>query len=323
MNIVFVGHWDSQWETENDWQAAFESLGHHIIPLDVRHATWQHIRTAGLAADLVLWSGGCNPTQPLAETIETFWHLTNAGVPTATLHLDTWWGLTRGGCPWWLNPMFHTGVIFTASGDHDHLWDAWGKHHVWLPPAVRHTAVEQPGEPRPEWRCDVAFVGSDGRGYHPEWPYRSDLCRHLEDMCDRNGWTYRNPGGRDPRISREHMSDFYASATVTVGDSLCPRREHSRYWSDRPIEATGRRGLVIMPHINALAALYPVMPTYPWGDFTALEATIRQLLDTPNERARIIDACHAVTAEHHTYRDRARTVLDTIWSGAIPARVAA
>lgn len=312
MRIVHVGHWDSLWETENDWQAAFESLGHVVVPVDVRYVSWGNIRAAALRSDLLLWSGGCQPTQPLADTIETVHTLAARGIPSATVHLDRWWGLDRGGCPWSLNPMFQTGTIFTASGDDQDLWDRWGKRHVWLPPAVRHTVIDQPGVARPEWECDVAFVGSNGRGYHPEWPYRRALHHALADMCTRNDWRYLNPGGDHPRISREFMTDFYASATVTVGDSLCPLREASCYWSDRPIETTGRRGLIVMPRIEALANLYPTMPSYPWGDWAALEATIAHLLDNPDERARINGDCHQITAGGHTYRHRAATVLDTL-----------
>lgn len=312
MRIVHVGHWDSEWETEADWRLAFEALGHTVTPLDIRHASWNDIRAQAFDADLLLWSGGCQPTQPLAETIATVHHLADRGVPSATLHLDPWWGLDRGGCPWWLNPMFQAGTIFTASGDNQQKWERWGKRHIWLPPAVRHTVPDTPGQPRDEWRCDVALVGSNGRGYHPEWPYRRQLHSALVTMCARNSWRFLNPGGDQPRISREHMTDFYASATVTVGDSLCPHREHSLYWSDRPIEATGRRGLIVMPRIDALAKLYPAMPTYPWGDWQALENLIGRLLDDPAGRAWSIAESHAVTAAAHTYRHRAHTVLSAL-----------
>jgi hypothetical protein len=131
-------------------------------------------------------------------------------------------------------------------------------------------------------------------------------------MCARNGWTFRNPGGDQERISREHMSDFYASATVTVGDSLCPPRAQARYWSDRVPEATGRRGLIVMPRIDALAKLYPAMPTYPWADWQALENLVGRLLDDHAGRAWSVAESHAVTAAGHTYLHRARTVLDTL-----------
>lgn len=312
MRIVHVGHWDRPWETEQDWQAAFEALGHDVVPLDIRSAGYGDIRAAALDADLLLWSGGCQPTQPLNETVFTTWLLAEQGIPSATLHLDPWWGLTRNACAWWHNPMFQAGTIFTASGDDQDRWDRWGKRHIWLPPAVRHTVPDTPGTPRGEWRCDVALVGSNGRGYHPEWPYRRQLHQALEAMCRRRGWTFRNPGGDHDRISREHMTDFYASATITVGDSLCPLREESRYWSDRFPEATGRRGLVIAPYIDALTKIYPAMPTYPWGDWAALETIIEHLLEEHDERAWSIAECHQVTAAGHTYLHRARTVLDAL-----------
>lgn len=312
MRIVHVGHWDDDWNTEAEWRLAFEALGHQVVPLHDSITSWGTLRTEALDSDLLLWSGGCQPTQPLDHSLLTLWMLANRGIPSATLHLDPWWGLSRNDCPWWLNPMLQTGTVFTASGDDQDKWERWGKRHVWLPPAVRHTVVEQPGTPRDEWRCDVAFVGSNGRGYHPEWPYRRQLHNALVEMCRRNRWRFLNPGGDQSSISRSEMSDFYASAAVTVGDSLCPLKERSHYWSDRVSEATGRRGLIVMPEIAALGKLYPAMPTYPWGDWVQLEATIGHLLDEPDERAWSTAECHAVTAAHHTYLHRARTVLETL-----------
>ena len=77
------------------------------------------------------------------------------------------------------------------------------------------------GTYRDSYACDVAFVGSNGVGYHEAaWPYRKELLQQLRAMSQRNGWSFRNPGGDDPKIDRgEDMNDFYRSARVTVGDS--------------------------------------------------------------------------------------------------------
>ena len=40
----------------------------------------------------------------------------------------------------------------------------YGKNHIWLPPAVRHSAAHF-GTFKEEYACDVAFVGSNGDGY--------------------------------------------------------------------------------------------------------------------------------------------------------------
>ena len=81
----------------------------------------------------------------------------------------------------------------------------------------------------------VEVFGSNGEGYHTDvWTYRKELVDYIRIMCQRNGWKFRNPGGDEPKIARgEQMNDFYASAKVTIGDSLCLKKENSHYWSDR------------------------------------------------------------------------------------------
>ena len=157
--------------------------------------------------------------------------------------------------------MFHTAYIFTADGDYQKEWKLYGKNHIWLPPAVRHSAAHF-GTFKEEYACDVAFVGSNGDGYHTDvWTYRKELVDYIRLMCQRNGWSFKNPGGDEQKIARgEQMNDFYASAKVTIGDSLCLKKENSHYWSDRVPEATGRGGLLVMPNIKAIKEIYPTMP---------------------------------------------------------------
>ena len=84
------------------------------------------------------------------------------------------------------------------------------------------------------------------------------------------------------------MNDFYASAKVTIGDSLCLKKENSHYWSDRVPEATGRGGLLIMPKIEAIKNIYKDMPTYEWGNFNQLENITTELLKNEEKRTDIV-----------------------------------
>lgn len=315
MRIAYCGNFGPPWSTENDYRLAFEKLGHLVVPLQENEVNPRTLRGEAVNSDLLLWTRTWH-TISLDDAISTFHACARLGIPTAAVHLDTFWPTSRGGDRWWTHPMFHAATIFTASGDDDDYWARWGKRHVWLPPGVRHTVVEDcatPLEPDPRYVCDVAFVGSDGHGYHEaEWPRRRQLVDWLEAFCRRNGLRFRNPGGREPKVDRADMARFYASAKVTVGDSLCPHREASRYWSDRVPEATGRRGFLTMPHIDVLAKMYPAMPTYGWGDWQQLEDTIEFALGNDTFRGHVRDACYDVTAAEHTYVHRARTILDTL-----------
>lgn len=310
MRIAYIGNFEPEYSTENDVRKAFEYLGHEVLALQENKPFSFDVENI----DFILITSTWDDAFPLTEWLKIVRACALRGVPTATLHLDTFWGTSRGGRQWWLNPMFHTAYIFTADGDYEKEWKLFGKNHIWLPPAVRHDAAHF-GKYREEYACDVAFVGSNGVGYHEDvWGYRKELVDKLREMCKRNGWSFRNPGGDDPKISRgEGMNDFYASAKVTVGDSLCLKKEDSKYWSDRVPEATGRGGFLIMPRIKALEEW--MIPQYDWGDWEHLEYLVKRYLTDPDAqtfRKRAIETNLEITAKHHTYVNRVQTILKEV-----------
>jgi hypothetical protein len=236
------------------------------------------------------------------------------GIPTATLHLDVFFGSDRGPRKWWLHPQLFTRYVFTADGSHQDEWDRLGVDHRWLRPAVRHDAVHS-GKFRPEYACEVAFVGSNGIGYHDKaWPYRKELLQQLRAMCQRNGWSFLNPGGDHPKIDRgEDMNDFYQSARATVGDSLCLDREKTLYVSDRAYEAPGRGGLLIMPQLDFLDEDYAGhLPMYAWGDWEDLERKIRHYLTNDADNQAVREETQAIVAAEHTYVNRVQTLLSEV-----------
>lgn len=308
--IAYIGNFEPEYSTENDVRKAFEHLGHEVICLQENKTSMQEVRSQALQSDLLLVTGTWGDALPLPEFLDLIHEMASLDKPTATLHLDTFWSTKRDGRKWWREPMFHTAYIFTADGDYNDKWMLLGKNHLWLKPAVRHDAAKF-GTERDEYKCDVAFVGSNGVGYHEDvWPYRRELNEQLKEMCTRNGWIFKNPGGDQEKISRgDDMNDFYASAKVTVGDSLCLKREDSKYWSDRVPEATGRGGFLVMPHILAMKYDWPTLPTYKWGDWKQLEEVIKYYLEHKDERHTIQFNNQKITAEDHTYVNRAETIL--------------
>lgn len=328
LTVAFVGNFQPTYSTENDVREAFEVVGHRVLPIQENGGAGavRHLARAAAEADLLLWTGTWQTDRgdhyhpkaiPLGDALDAYKVLADRRVPSACYHLDLFWGTGRSGRAWWRHPMFRARQVFTADGDHDRAWEALGIDHTWLPPAVRYSAAKRvaPGNTPP---VDVAFVGADGPGYHPDvWPYRRQLVDTLEAMCARRGWSFRNPGGRHPKVDRsDDLNRFYAAAKVTVGDSLCLAGDRSRYWSDRVYEATGRGGLLIMPRLDNLAAQHPDLPMYPWHDFDALEHLIAFYLSDAVERERTVDACQARTAELHTYVNRAQTIIDLTGAGA-------
>jgi hypothetical protein len=314
-NIVvsYLGNFLPEFSTENDVKKALEHLGHIVIPIQENAVSVQQIAQQAFKSDLLLFTGTWGEILPLHQMLDLFQECAKRGIPTATLHLDTFWSTKRQGRRWWTEPMFHTGYIFTADGDYQKEWELFGKNHHWLPPAIRHDAVGK-GERRPEYLCDVAFVGSNGFGYHEDvWPYRKQLVRTLRSMAAKNGWAFKNPGGFDGKIDRDsNLNDFYASAKVVVGDSLCLKKEESQYFSDRLFESWGRGAFLIMPQIDCINEMLN-QPTYKWGDFLDLENKIKYWLSNEEERNSIRDENLETVKEKHTYVNRVQEMLDIIF----------
>lgn len=314
MRVCYIGNFIPEYSTENDVRKAFEHLGHTVITLQENQTTPSKILGEALRSDLLLITSTWDNALPLPEMLDVYKRCADAGIPTATLHLDTFWPTVRNGRKWWLNPMFHTAYIFTADGDHEDKWKALGKNHTWLPPAVRYDACHF-GKYREDYACDVAFVGSNGQGYHEDvWPYRKELLNKLREICKRNGWSFKNPGGDMPKIDRgDDMNDFLASAKVTVGDSLCLKKEDSQYWSDRVPETTGRGGFLIMPKIKELIHIYnTVFPMYEWGDWADLENKIRTYVEIDQANIDTRVAMQEITASDHTYVNRVQTIIKEV-----------
>ncbi len=317
LRIAYIGNFMPLFSTENDVRKAWEFLGHEVIAAQENELNWDQLFSYDY--DLLLHTGTWPDVAPLTQFLDLYKGCADRGIPTCTLHLDTFWGTSRDGRRWWLEPMFHTAHIFTADGDYQDKWKALGKNHHWLPPAIRHDAVHK-GVYREEYRADVGFAGSCGVGYHEDiWPYRRQLIDALKEICSRNNWSFSNPGGEldkpdAGKISRgDDMNNWYASVKVTVGDSLCLKKDDSHYWSDRVPEATGRGGLLIMPHISQLDYMYQgELPMYPWGDFDQLEETIKYWLDHDEERLEQIDKTFARTSKDHRYTNRVKEMLSIL-----------
>jgi hypothetical protein len=302
MHITIVGNGRWKYNAEHDWATGFEGLGHTAKIIHEPSSTPTQLFEAAERSDLLLWipSGFYNT----AETVKQCSKLT----AVAGWHADLFWGLDRKG--WKDLPLWHADAVFTADGDHQELWSLMGVNHKWLLPGVRKQWVVKRGAPREGFLCDVAFVGNNGSNYHERWGYRAELLEHLQEMCARRGWVFRNPGGDTRNIQRDRrMNDFYRSAKVTVGDSLCLYQTRTRYWSDRVYEATGRGGVLIMPSLEHLdQQTGGWLPMYPWGDWKKLEMMVGDLLADADQRD-FLRKRGKEWAMGHTYDERAKWVL--------------
>ena len=318
MRVAYIGNFKHPWCTEQHYKRSFEALGHQVAAIQEDHATLARVEGIGSGADLLLYTRTWG-LQPADEWTQLWRDLEAAGTPTASVHLDLFWGLDREtwvtGTP--REVLYTTQHVFTADGDHQAAWDDAGINHHWLPPAVVHDETD-PGIPMPQWRAEVGFVGS--RQYHSEWPHRQDLLRHLER------WPrYRKFGDNRPRVRGRELNDVYRSVDVMVGDSLLLAGPTARYVSDRWFECWGRGGFLLHPETDWLATLAleafdgvaePSLPGAPlfwpisaWGE---LDRLIRYWIDHPDERQSVTARMRQYVVDHHTYRDRAAEILTTI-----------
>lgn len=345
MRLFYVGNLGpdaAPHSTENDVRVAFEALGWDVdgMPerdfmraLDsprLRPALWDR----ALSADLVIHTMTQGRYPNADECLRLWADCERAGVPTASIHLDLFFGLSspkdsgpqRCALPR-EHPMFKVAHVFTADGGHDEEWKRDGVNHHWLPPGVRHTECidvgpndrfQRPSDPvtltaidaAAEGRYLVGFAGSDG--YHPEWPHRPQLVQWLREQY---GDKFLHIGGSStPRITGLALNRVLASVPVWVGDS-CLTRPDFAYWSDRLPETWGRGGFLIHPRIDAMSEHYMrSVPGKPWecGDWNALRGEIEDWLGADDLRGSCRESMAAFTRVNDTYLNRAQTMLDVI-----------
>lgn len=332
--VVYVGNFASPHSTENDLRKSFEQLAWDVdtwqegeFLTDVA-TNWGACLERCSQADLVMHTMTQGSYGPAEQIIALWDELRERDVPTASYHLDRFYGLKsvkdsgpqRHDLPR-VHPMFKVADVFTADGDHDEDFARDGVNHHFLRPGVLAEEAHD-SEAYPPWvgRWDVAFVGSSG--YHPEWPHRPELVNWLRNTYgDRfihigpgSSQTVTDDGGRELDRLRGHwLNRFYASVPVTVGDSCLLRRD-GRYTSDRPYECWGRGGFLIHPGVYGLVEAIGDYPGHSWnpGDWDNLRFEIDRCVADPAVREAYRTRLAAEVRAHHTYTHRVQSMLDTI-----------
>lgn len=326
--VAIRGNMAAPWCTEVHLTQSFEAIGWEVLFLqehDAHHAVTHEpiiaakpseILSAAEHADLFLsvrtWSW---PALSMEQWQAIAAVCAKHDTITAGFHLDLLWGIGREGTVQH-DPFFRADHLFTADGGHDAAWESVGVNHHWLQPGIFHGDC-RPGEFRPRWECDVAFVGSL-RGYHGEGQHRRAMIGFLER---RYGRRFLRIGDGQPTVRGSDLNDLYRSAKVVVGDSLTLDRADGRYWSDRIPESVGRGAFLLHPRIDAAMEQFDqYVGWWPWGDFDFLAATIDGLLAFHAERdPEIVDKVRRDGIDHarahHTYARRCATMLDTMGLG--------
>jgi hypothetical protein len=307
--LLYVGNFSQPHCTEVHLARTFEDdLGWSVVRMQENQTTTDQIfdRCMTERPDLFLftrtWGLRGNGNRLMRDLLE-------AGIPTASYHLDLYWGISREagilGDPFW-----QTKYVFTADGGSDDRFVHAGIHHKWIRPGVfrQECYLAEPDPAR--FACDVAFVGCLD-GYHPEWqPYRTALKSHLREWYGDRFRHWPLPG--HDAIRNHDLNRLYATAKVCVGDSLCPGFKHPRYWSDRLTETIGRGGFLIHPRIEGIEDELQDgkhLALFGFNDWDGLKARIDHYLANEAERLAIRDAGHEHVKAHCTYTNRLREML--------------
>lgn len=233
------------------------------------------------------------------------------GVPSATYHLDLWFGLDREKDLHEDSFYRHIEHFFTC----DKKMADWLNQNTkvkghYLPAGVYHGEAymaEQDSMDR-----DIIFVGS--RGYHPEWPYRPQLIDWLKETYGDRFYHYGGDGLGT--IRGEALNRLYANSKVVVGDTLCLGFKYPHYWSDRLYETLGRGGFLIMPYVTGMGQFFTGekhLDYYQFGNFEELKRKIDHYLENDEQREAIRRCGHNLVKEHHTYKQRWDHILQTIF----------
>lgn len=307
VKIAYIGNYRHSFCTEVHLTATLEDLGHELIRLQEDEQTADTIRRRAAGADLLVYQRTWGlPNQP--EIIDLWRELEHAGTVTASYHLDLYLGLLREETLK-NDPFWDTSYVFTPDGDpasHEAFLRRGINHHYVKPGVFRPECV--PGRPRQKFKQDVVFVGSYPYP-HREWTYRNDL---VEWLYSTYGRRFRQYGGAQGVIRGLDLNSLYASATVVVGDSLCPGFTKPGYWSDRPYETVGRGGFLIMPFVRGLEDDFTDgehLRFYSFGAFDELKDLIDHYTAHPAEARQIANAGQDHVRANLTYHDRLTEAL--------------
>lgn len=226
-------------------------------------------------------------------------------IPIVGYHPDAFWGVLR-------EPnlkMFSfqaTDIFCTPDGGNQDRFAEIGLNHHWFPSGVDRSECtlgrKIDGVP------PLAFVGGR-KNYHPAWPHRKLLVRHLIRIgCQ----LYPQEG--QPKVAGKHLDNLYASAEVVIGDSANPTG-NGYTWSNRIPKTLGRGGVLVHPYVAGLDLHYEIgheIECYEPYNWDQLDKLIAELRADPARRARQSEAGRKRVLADHTYDSRMRTLIELL-----------
>jgi hypothetical protein len=307
LRIAFIGNFRVNYTTENERKWSFEKLGHEVLPLqEDQTEPWMLMDIINQkSVDMIIYSHTHGWEIP--GLISLFSKAHEAGIPTVSVHLDKWQGLSRAA-DMGKEATWFTDYLFMAdfSPEAQELYKKMGLNNVYyLKPGVVERDCYIAAPDHVKFPHEIVFVGS--KGYHSEYPFRKEMIDFLQQTYGDRFGHYGNDG---IRVVREHeLNVLYASAKIAVGDSCFAGQDN--YVSDRYYETRGRGGVLIHPFVNGVD--HEGVFDYDPQSLSDLKKCIDMLLveDQAREDARLRG--HQHVKKHETYTNRAEEMLEVIF----------
>lgn len=311
--VAYIGNFRHPFCTEVHIAQTLEQfLDVHVDRIQEDEVPLADIEVRAKASDLLLYTrtwglGG-------EEVVDMWRRIEDVGVPTASYHLDLYYGLDRGkAVP--TDPFWRTQYVFTPDGDPaaQEWFESVDINHHWIKPGVFEGECFRGRKDADRYPFPVVFVGS-WKNYHKEWPHRKQLVKHLmRGKFKKQVGIY---GHESLGTIRGHpLNDLYASATIVIGDSLCPNFNKPNYWSDRVYETIGRGGYLAHPKVAGLEEEFEdeaELSYYDYGDFSQVDSLIEQALDDPGWCRNVADHGQWRVRNECSYTQRLGQALEIV-----------
>ncbi len=329
LTVAVLGNTDPLvfWATEREYICAWESAGAEVLEYHEKQPhDWKSLIAdlhLGKPFDLIQWTSTRAFRDGVGEQLQRdmLSVAKQRNIPVVGVHLDQFAVLPQRAKHLHTETYFQgVDLMLTADGGSQDVWEKAGIKHRQLLPAISERWLGL-GEPRDEYRSDIAFVGSWEGQYHREFAHRHELIERLE-----RSWGDRVklwPRRGQPRIVGRDLNDLYASTKVVIGDAFhvpgSGGAPLANTGSDRSPETMGRGGLLLTPEVEGWNAA-PGDPfhagcwTWEMWNWKALDEGIEMMLeiemmlglDADMLRPMVIDGI----AANHTYTARVHTIVE-------------
>lgn len=315
MKVVLLGNYNVQYTSERHWAKSIERLGHSVVRLQEGITPADVVLSEASEADAFIWVHTHGWETPGSITMsDVLKRLKSFNIPSIAYHLDLYMGLERWK-EYESNPyLSEVEYFFTV----DKFMADWLNENTetkahYIPAGVFGEECTMPAPQRVGY--DIVFTGS--KNYHKEYPYRPLLIDFLTKTYGKK-FIHIGNDGEVPAKRGNELNQIYRNAKIVIGDTLQLNFDYPYYYSDRLFEVPGRSGFQIFPDIKGVEDNYEdgkEIVLYRHGDLDDLKAKIDYYLSRPLEREAIRKAGFDRTIKDHTYVNRWKQILDTVFGG--------